>query len=65
MQGVIVTGRLRDFAWKEDGSSPPPVVLDCDCMEFISVNPVQPKPPDRAETSRGNSEVPPENGPDK
>lgn len=61
IQGVLVTGRLRDFAWKEDGSIPPPVVMDCDCMEFISANPVQPKPADRADSGGGKSEMPPEN----
>jgi hypothetical protein len=60
-QGVIVSGRLHDFAWKEDGVSHSPVVMDCDCMEFISANPVQPKPPDRPDTGGGKPEMPPEN----
>ena len=60
-----MTGRLRDFAWKEDGVSPPPVVMDCDCMEFIAANPVEPKPPDRPDTDGGKSDLPPESKPGK
>lgn len=64
-QVVLVTGRLRDFAWKEDGSIPPPQVMNCDCMEFISTNPMKPKSPDRVDTGGGKPEMPPENRPGK
>lgn len=60
-----MTGRLRDFAWKEDGVVPPPLVIDCDWAQFIGANLEQPKPPNCADTGGGKSGMTPESGPGK
>jgi len=64
-QAVIVTGRLRYFAWQKEGVSPSPLTINCECLQFISANPVQQNPPDCADTSGGKSKMPPESGPAK
>lgn len=60
--GVLVAGRLRNFAWKEGDANRSPVVIDCDWVQFMGATTWPPKPPDRADARDEESKMPPENG---